>query len=82
MTEENKAGREGEAYWLDDPANFDRMMYALYALCAVFLLLDLLMEHDRLFGFYAWFGLIASIGFVLAAKVLRLLLMRPEDYYD
>ena len=32
-------------------------------------------------GFYALFGFIGSVGLVLAAKELRKLLMRAEDYY-
>ena len=32
-------------------------------------------------GFYALFGFIACVALVLAAKELRKLLMRSEDYY-
>ena len=32
-------------------------------------------------GFYGLFGFIGSVCLVLAAKELRKLLMRPEDYY-
>jgi hypothetical protein len=32
-------------------------------------------------GFYAFFGFVACVCLVLAAKELRKLLMRPEDYY-
>ncbi len=32
-------------------------------------------------GFYALFGFIACVGLVLAAKELRKLIMRSEDYY-
>ena len=32
-------------------------------------------------GFYAFFGLVACVALVLAAKELRKLIMRPEDYY-
>jgi len=32
-------------------------------------------------GFYALFGFIGSVALVLAAKELRRLLMRAEDYY-
>ena len=82
MTKEDETGPEEKTRWLDDPANIDRLVYGLGALSAVFVLLDLMTGHERLFGFYAWFGFIACVGLVLAAKVLRMLLMRPEDYYD
>ena len=39
-------------------------------------------EVQSLFGFYAIFGFFMCVGLVLAAKVLRLFLMRDEDYYD
>lgn len=32
-------------------------------------------------GFYSLFGFVACVALVLAAKELRKLLMRPEDYY-
>jgi hypothetical protein len=34
------------------------------------------------FGFYALFGFIACVSLVLAAKVLRKVVKRDEDYYD
>ena len=37
---------------------------------------------ERWPGFYAFFGLVACVALVLAAKELRRLIMRPEDYYD
>ncbi len=33
-------------------------------------------------GFYCFYGLIACVLLVLAAKQLRKLIMRDEDYYD
>ena len=37
---------------------------------------------EGLFGFYGFYGLIGCVGLVLGAKALRVILMRPEDYYD
>ncbi len=34
------------------------------------------------FGFFAWFGFLAYVGLIFVAKALRLLLMRPERYYE
>jgi hypothetical protein len=44
-------------------------------------------HHEQLgiagtFGFYAAYGFFACVVLVLMAKVLRLVLKRPEDYYD
>ncbi|MSP41870.1 MAG: hypothetical protein EXR08_00650 [Alphaproteobacteria bacterium] len=83
-TEQNK----DELAWLDQPANVRRIVYTLYAGCALFALLDLLVPRESHFffeawpGFFAWYGLLACVGLVLAAKVLRKLLIRREHYYD
>jgi hypothetical protein len=37
---------------------------------------------DGLFGFYGLYGFVACVALVLAAKLLRRAVMRPEDYYD
>lgn len=37
---------------------------------------------EHWFGFHGWFGFVACVGLVLAAKALRRLLKRPEDYYE
>ncbi len=72
----------------DNPRNVKRLIFALYAACALVLGLELLVERhvtypwEGLFGFYAIFGLVACIFLVLAAKEMRKLVRRPEDYYD
>lgn len=75
-------------YWLDDPRNVTRICWALYVVCALLFLADgFYHKHPHFaveswFGFYAIYGFFACVGLVLAAKVLRILLKRPEDYYD
>ncbi|MDZ7736907.1 MAG: hypothetical protein U5P41_13040 [Gammaproteobacteria bacterium] len=74
-------------HWLDRPGNVDRIVHTLYALCGISVLLEFVVErHETLgfagwFAFYAWYGFIACVGLVLAAKGLRLILIRREDYY-
>jgi len=76
------------AHWLDSPENVNRIMYALFAACALFGVIDLFLPRKSTFGFeawpgfYSWFGFAGCVGLVMAAKLLRRLLMRPEDYYD
>jgi hypothetical protein len=76
------------AYWLDDPKNVDRLVRAFYGLCAVLMAIDVFVpKHgpyaiEHWFGFYGWFGFLACVALVLAAKQLRRIVMRPEDYYD
>jgi uncharacterized membrane protein len=76
-------------YWLDDRRNVNKVIYALCAVCAVVMAADLLPYKHHLhfgfeywFGFYALFGFIACVSLVLAAKVLRKVVKRDEDYYD
>ena len=56
--------------------------------CALLVIIDILVpKHgpfaiEHWFGFYAFYGFIACVGLVIAAKGLRVILMKPEDYYD
>lgn len=86
MCEKDK--REEAPYWLDRAQNVNRIVYGLIAACVLFGLLDFMRDRHGVFGFegwlgfYAWFGFMACVGLVLAAKLMRRLLMRGEDYYD
>lgn len=74
-------------HWLVRPSTIK----LLWRVCTVFLALlvaaDLVVEHhpyfgiDGMFGFGAWFGFIACVILVVAAKGLGLLLKKPDDYY-
>lgn len=78
----------------DDPKNVRRLLWALFTICGLLLAVDLLdvfhlgyHKHvhygfEKWFGFYAFYGYFLSVGLVLAAKELRRLLSRDEDYYD
>ena len=63
-------------------------MWALYIACALALLGELVIDRyaevgaDGYFGFYGVYALIVSVILVLAAKLLRKLVTRPEGYYD
>jgi hypothetical protein len=75
-------------YWLDDMRNVDKLVYGLYAVCTVLLLIDVFVpKHgpfaiEHWFGFYGIYGFVACVALVLVARALRVILMRPEDYYD
>ena len=74
--------------WLDYPENVRKVYFSVWIVCAVLLLLELLIDKhaetaaEHWFGFHGFFGLIACVGLVLAAKLLRRVISRPEDYYD
>ncbi len=93
MTKKQKSNsssvaQEEKRYWLDDPRNVDKIVYALYAVCGLLLVIDpLIHKHgpfaiEHWFGFYGIYGFVACVALVLAAKELRRILMRSEDYYD
>lgn len=81
--------RTGErAYWLDNPANVDRLVTWFYVACGLLLAIDpFVPKHgpfgvEHFWGFYGIYGFLACVALVLIAKQLRKILMRPEDYYD
>lgn len=80
--------QEEKQYWLDDLRNVNKIVYALYAVCGLLLVIDpLIHKHgpfaiEHWFGFYGIYGFVACVALVLAAKELRRILMRSEDYYD
>ncbi len=73
--------------FLDDKKNVDRIVYGLYALCTGLFALDFLYDKHTTFGiegvpgFYGIYGFVMCSALVIAAKWLRLGVMRPEDYY-
>ncbi len=69
-------------WWLDDPRNVDKVYYALCVLCALSVFADFFYDRHYAFAFHAIYGFVACVGLVLAAKQLRKLVKRPEDYYD
>lgn len=79
---------QDKRYWLDRPENVTLLYRGLWVLGGVLALLDLVVhrhaeaEFDGWFGFYALYGFFACVALVLAAKVLRRMVMRAEDYYD
>ena len=86
---DRREGAGGErVYWLDSPANVDKLVRGFYAVCAVLLAIDVLVpkhgpfDIEHAWGFYGFFGFVACVALVLTAKMLRKVLMRPEDYYD
>ena len=68
--------------------NARTLYFALWGACAVLLGLESFIEKhvetdvEHWFGFHGIFALAACAGVVLAARLLRALISRPEDYYD
>lgn len=79
---------ESKNYWLDRSENVTKLYRGLWILGLALLSIDLFLhKHEEFdfatwFGFYAFFGFFACVVLVLIAKKLRVVLMRPEDYYE
>ena len=87
MSNDNQPS-DDRIYLFDKPENVKRVIYGLFALCGLLVVLDFVIhrhaihELEKIPGFYALYGFGAYVLLVLIAKVYRLLLMRPEDYYS
>ncbi|MDC9700805.1 MAG: hypothetical protein PSN37_00990 [Alphaproteobacteria bacterium] len=72
----------------DNPRNVRRLIYMLYSACALSILGDFFIDRhvdhpwEALFGFYGVYGFVACVLLVMLAKIMRMFLMRGEDYYD
>ncbi len=82
---------ERQHVW-DNPRNVKLLFSVFYALCLILVVLDLLLgrvidrhrDHawESLPVFYPLYGFVGIVVLVLIAKLMRRVLMRPEDYYD
>ncbi len=74
-------------HWLDQPRNVRRLWRGFLAVLALTVAAELLVTlhpHfavESLFGFNAWFGFLACAAMIGVAKLLALLLKRPDTYY-
>ena len=79
---------DGKSWWLERPGSVTKIVYGLYALSAALLVIDpFIHKHgpfaiEHWWGFYGIYGFVGCVFLVLAAKELRKLVMRGEDYYD
>lgn len=75
-------------HFFEKPENLRWFFGAFYVLCAVLVALDFVVhrhaEHpwEHLLDFYPLYGFLGISVLVIAAKGLRRVVMRPEDYYD
>lgn len=74
--------------WFDKPENLRLFLRLFFASLVVLLIGDFFIHKHAEFpfegttDFFAAYGFISCVLLVLVAKVLRLFLMKREDYYD
>lgn len=82
QTSDNRPG------WAERPEVGQRIRYALYSICALLALAELVVHRhtvmplERIPAFYAIYGFISLVGVVLLAKLLRRIVSRPENHYS
>ncbi len=86
MMSENRPNEK--QYWFDQPKNVKLILRGLYVTCAGLFLADFFYHRhvdepmEKIFGFYGIYGFVSCVILVLAAKEMRKLLIRKDDYYD
>jgi hypothetical protein len=79
---------DDKPHWLDEPRNVKRLWRGFLVVLALTVLAELMVhlhphfEIESVFGFHAWFGLMACAAMIVVAKALALLLKRPDTYYS
>ncbi len=79
---------EQQKHWLVRPENIRLMWRIFMVILALTVVAELgIKGHpyfgvDGWFGFYAIYGFITCVGMVVFAKVLGIVLKRPDTYYD
>jgi len=74
-------------HWLVRPTTIRLLVVGFLIILALTVLADLVIEPkshfgiDGTFGFYAWFGFAVCVAMVVGARLLGLLLKRPNDHY-
>ena len=74
-------------HWLDEPRNVRRLwrgflvLLALTVVAEFFITLHPHFEVESLPAFYAVFGFLACAAMIVVAKILGMLLKRPDTYY-
>ncbi|MDT0594766.1 hypothetical protein [Glaciecola petra] len=84
-TNNNTNSDEG---FFDKERNVNIILYSFYAISILLVALDFVvhrhiyLDFEKIPAFYAIYGFVACTVLVVLAKLMRLGLMRDEDYYD
>ena len=84
----DKPREEEQKHWLLRPRTIRRLWFGssvalfLLVLAGVFIHPHSLFGVDGTFGFHAWYGFFSCVVMVVFAKVMGLVLKRPDTFYD
>jgi uncharacterized membrane protein len=76
-----------DQHWLVRPDTIRKLWIGLIIVLALTVIAEFAIHKhayfrlDKLFGFYAWYGFLTCVAMVFGAKLLGLVLKRPDDYY-
>ena len=88
MSEHETKFHDPRKYWLDDYKNVKKVIGFVVVACIVLFAAEAFYHKhpyfaaESLFGFYAIYGFVICVGLVLVTKLMRVILMRDEEYYD
>jgi hypothetical protein len=77
-----------QRHWLTRAATIRKLWLAFIVVVAVTVVAELFLAHESHFGvdgtfaFHAWFGFVSCIVMIAVAKLLGILLRRPDTYYE
>lgn len=78
-----------DASWFERPENVRKMIVALVIVCVGLVLAEFFYTNhhphfgiESSFAFQAWFGFVTFVVIVFLGRLLRMIVSRPEDYYD
>ena len=80
--------RNAAAPGRDTARNGKKIYWAVFAICAALLVVDLVYHKkaeigvDGYFGFYAAFGFFGCVAAILVARVFGGIVRRGEDFYE
>ncbi|MDX1625841.1 MAG: hypothetical protein R3323_04960 [Wenzhouxiangellaceae bacterium] len=81
------SGRDSEPHWLVRPTTIRRLWWIFGAILAgtvlaqIFVHVHAYFSVDGWLGFYALYGFLSCVAMVVVAKLMGLVLKRPDDYY-
>ena len=77
-----------EQHWLTRPATVRKLWVIFIVVLAATVAAELFVAHEAHFGidgtfsFHAWYGFAACAALIVIAKLLGLVLKRPDTYYE